>query len=155
MKSIPSYFFNNWAGNESCIAARYYQPETEEELVQAVIENSKIRLIGTGHSWSKICLTNSAMVNLDLYNKVVGLDKEKRLVRIQAGIKLWQLNEYLDQQGFALLNLGSISKQSAAGAISTGTHGTGIQYQVLGSQIESFTLIKADGNKLVTSARKG
>src|SRR5579872_7378466 len=149
MKLRQNYKFFNWAGNESCLVKNFYQPTSEEEIVEIIKNHKKIRFTGSGHSWNSICLTSEAMINLDEYNKVLGLDKEKRQIRVQPGIKLWQLNEYLDKQGFALTNLGSISKQSLAGAISTGTHGTGITYQILGSQIEEFTLIKANREKLI------
>ncbi|MDB5281367.1 MAG: hypothetical protein JWO06_442, partial [Bacteroidota bacterium] len=149
MKSQVNYKFQNWANNESCVAKNFYQPENEEEIIEIVKNHPKIRVTGTGHSWNAICLSGEALLNLDHYNKVLQLDKEKRQLQVQPGIKLWQINEYLDNHGLALQNLGSISKQSLAGAISTGTHGTGINYQILGSQIEEFSLIKADGEKLV------
>ena len=148
MKSQLNYKFFNWAQNESCVAKNFYQPENEEDIVEIVKKHAKIRVTGTGHSWNAICLTGEALINLDLYNKVLHLDKEKRQLTVQPGIKLWQINDYLDTVGFALQNLGSISKQSLAGAISTGTHGTGINFQILGSQIEEFSLIKADGERI-------
>lgn len=149
MKSTQNYRFTNWARNESCVAQNFFQPDNEEDLIETIKTHSKIRVVGTGHSWNNICLTDEALINLDLYNKVLEVDKDKLQVKIQPGIKLWQLNEYLDKQGLALRNLGSISEQSVAGAISTGTHGTGINYQILGSQIEEFWLIKADGEKIL------
>ena len=39
---------------------------------------------------------------------------------MKAGTTLKQLNQYLDEQGLAMKNLGSISAQTVAGAISTG-----------------------------------
>ena len=151
MKSSSNYHFFNWARNQSCVVKNYFQPETEEEIISLIKTQAKIRVVGTGHSWNKICLTNDALVNFDNYNKVLQFDKEALKIKVQAGIKLWQLNEYLDKQGCALKNLGSISEQSIAGAISTGTHGTGINYQILGSQIEEFSIIKADGEKVVVN----
>jgi L-gulonolactone oxidase len=148
MHLINNYRFRNWAQNEACTAQNYYQPETESELVEIVKKAQKIRMVGTGHSWNAICLSNDTLVNLDRYNKLLWVNKEKLQVRVQAGIKLWQLNTLLDKEGLALKNLGSIAKQSIAGAISTGTHGSGINYKILGSQIEEFTLIKANGEKL-------
>ncbi len=148
MKQQSGYRFLNWAQNETCTAKNFFQPETEEELTEIIKSGSKIRLVGTGHSWSSICLNNDTLINLDFYSKVLALDKEKLQLKVQSGIKLWQLNEYLDKEGLALKNLGSIARQSLAGAISTGTHGTGIDYRILGSQIEEFTLIKADGEKV-------
>lgn len=154
MKSSANYHFINWARNESCIANNYFQPETEEEIIQIVQSHSKIRVTGTGHSWNRICLTQDALLNFDRYNKVLHFDKQALRIKVQPGIKLWQLNEYLDKQGCALKNLGSISKQSLAGATSTGTHGTGINYQILGSQIEECALIKADGEKIIINRER-
>lgn len=149
MERHSNYHFLNWAKNQSCIAQHYFQPQTEEELIAIVKQNSKIRLTGTGHSWNSICLSKETLINLDLYSKVLELDKEKKQIKVQSGIKLWQLNEHLDKHGLALSNLGSIAKQSVAGAISTGTHGTGIHFPILASQIETFSLIKAGGEKII------
>lgn len=149
MKTIKNHRFINWARNQQALVANYHQPETEAELIEIVKNSPRIRLVGTGHSWNNICLTSETLINLDNYQKVLSVDKEKLQVKVQAGIKLWQLNDYLDKQGLALKNLGSISKQSIAGAISTATHGTGIDYQILGSQVEEFSLVKADGEKVL------
>jgi len=68
------------------------------------------------------------LLNLYKYNKVIAIDRQLKTIKIQAGIKLWQLNALLDKERLALINLGSIYKQSLAGAISTGTHGTAINF---------------------------
>lgn len=149
MRQQTRYRFINWAKNENCLAQNFFQPETEEEIIEVVKKAKKVRMVGTGHSWNAICLSEDSILNLDYYNKVLSVDKENLQVKIQSGIKLWYLNEYLDEVGLALTNLGSIAKQSLAGAISTGTHGSGINYQILGSQIEEFSLIKADGEKII------
>jgi L-gulonolactone oxidase len=148
MQQQANYRFINWAKNESCVAKNFYQPETEEEIIDLVTASAKVRVVGSGHSWNSICHSEEVLLNFDRYNKVLHLDKEKLQVKLQPGMKLWQLNEYLDKEGLALANLGSISDQSVAGAISTGTHGTGIKYQILGSQVEEFSLIKASGGKI-------
>jgi sugar-1,4-lactone oxidase-like protein len=154
MKQQQNYTFVNWAKNVQSNVSNYFQPETESEIIEIVQKYNKIRLVGTGHSWSGVCATNDALINLDLYNKILKVDKERKLVTVQAGIKLWQLNELLDKEGLALINLGSIDQQSIAGAISTGTHGSGIQFQILGSQMYEFSLIKADGSKLIINKEK-
>ena len=112
MKQQSSFRFTNWAKNESCVAQNYFQPETEEELIEVISKSKKVRIVGTGHSWNAICLSADTLINLDYYNKVLHLDKEKLQLKVQPGIKLWQLNEYLQKQGLALKNLGSISRQS-------------------------------------------
>jgi L-gulonolactone oxidase len=154
MKQQQNYDFKNWAKNVECQVANFFQPETEEEIITVVKNYPKIRMVGTGHSWSGICATNEALLNLDNYNKITKIDKALKLVTVQAGIKLWHLNNLLDKEGLALLNLGSIDQQSIAGAISTGTHGSGIQFQILGSQMVEFSLIKADGTKHIINKEK-
>lgn len=149
MKAKTEYRFTNWAQNQQCTAAVYYQPHTIQEIADILRQHQKVRVVGTGHSWSSICLNHEALINLDEYNKVLAVDKEKMQVTVQPGIKLWQLNEYLDAHGLALKNLGSIARQSVAGAICTGTHGTGLQFQILGAQVEQFTLITPNGETRV------
>lgn len=153
-KPIQNFTFRNWASNIVANIPFYYQPDTEEELLAILKQHKKVRIVGTGHSWSALCLTDEALINLDRYNQVISLDKTARTITVQAGIKLWQLNEYLDSQGMAMTNLGSIAEQSVAGAISTATHGSGINYQVLASLVRSFTLIKADGSKVILDKEK-
>jgi L-gulono-1,4-lactone dehydrogenase len=149
MQASINYTFRNWAGNQTITARNYHQPVTVDELAEAVGSAEKVRLIGSGHSWSDVCLCEDTFINLDRFNKVLSLDKEKLQLTVQPGIKLWQLNEYLDKQGLALPNLGSIAKQSLAGAISTATHGSGINYRILAGMVEQFKLLKADGSEVV------
>lgn len=153
MKHQQDFTFKNWGKNIEQQVANYFQPENEVELISIVHNQKKIRVVGTGHSWSDVCVTNDSIINLDLYNNILHIDKANKTVKVQAGIKLWHLNDLLDKEGLALENLGSISEQSLAGAISTGTHGTGISYQCLASQIIEFSLIKADGSKLIINKK--
>ncbi|MCH8163901.1 MAG: FAD-binding protein, partial [Proteobacteria bacterium] len=140
--------FKNWAKSQQCRPERIIQPETEEEIISIVREaaasGKTIRVVGAGHSWSAIACTDHWMINLDKYNKVLKVDKSKKRVVVQAGMRLNDLNNYLADQGLALANLGHISEQSVAGAISTATHGTGIKYGNLSTQVVGIRLIKAD-----------
>lgn len=154
MRYISKFRFTNWAGNSSCLAENYYQPETEGELADIIRKSEKISIVGSGHSWSPLCLNKESLINLDLFSKILFFDGQNLKIKVQAGIKLWELNRFLDKHGFALSNLGSVSDQSLAGAISTGTHGSGIQFQLLASQVEEFSLIKADGEKLNIHRRR-
>lgn len=154
MKSQQNYKFTNWAKNITADVRNYIQPESEEEIIALVKQYSKIRLVGTGHSWSDICQTNEVIINLDNYNKIISIDKVNKVVKTQAGIKIWQLNKLLDKEGLALKNLGSIDRQSITGAVSTGTHGSGIDFQILGSQLLELSLIKADGTKLTINKER-
>ncbi len=148
MKTVAGYSFINWAKNVQCTPVSFAEPETEAEIIELVKNHKKIRVAGTGHSWSAVCETEELLMNLEKYNKVISLDKEAKTITVQAGIKLEMLNAILDKEGLALKVLGSIAKQTIAGAISTGTHGTGIKFQCLASQVLSFSLIKANGEKV-------
>lgn len=155
MKSIPiKHQFINWGKNINCEAQHYYQPSSEEEIMEIVKSHDKIRMVGSGHSWSALCQTEGVLMNLDRYDKIISIDRRTLQVRAQAGIKMWQLNEQLAAFGLALENQGSIDQQAIAGAVSTGTHGSGINFQILGSQLLEITLIKADGSKQIIHKEK-
>jgi len=150
------HIFRNWAKNHECHPEEFLRPQTEGEIVDIVkranVEGKSIRMVGSGHSWSSIACSDKYLVNLDLYNEIVEIDKEKKQVTVQGGIRLKELNELLEQNDLALTNLGSISEQSVAGAVSTGTHGTGIEHGILSTQIVRLSLITASGMVLRLSA---
>ncbi len=150
--------FVNWAATESSNPEKFLKPGREEELVEivnaAIKENSKIRVVGAGHSWSSVACTDQWMINLDNYCNVLNIDKEAKRVTVEAGIRLKALNLILQENGLSLSNLGSISEQSIAGAISTGTHGTGIKYSILSTQILALTLINGKGELISVDREK-
>ncbi len=147
-----AYQFKNWAGNVRGEAENYFQPSSEIEIIdivkKAVAENKKIKMVGAAHSWSALALPTHYLVNLDNYNTILNIDKEKKQVTVQAGIRLKDLHEKLRENGLSQTNLGSISEQSLAGAISTGTHGTGIKFGNISTQVIGMKLILADGSVL-------
>jgi FAD/FMN-containing dehydrogenase len=153
MEIFKNHTFKNWAKIVTVRPPVFAQPETEADIIGLIKSHKKVRIYGSGHSWSDHFSTDELLLNLDRYNKVLNLDKSNKTIKVQAGIKLWQLNELLDQNGLALINLGSIDKQSVSGAINTGTHGTGINFQCLASQVLEFSLITASGEKKIF--RKG
>lgn len=149
MKITTGHTSFNWAKNIAFRSAAYAQPETEAELIELVMKYQKIRVVGTGHSWSALCCSEELLINLDRMDKILSMDRTAKTVSVQAGIKLKNLNRLLDREGLALVNLGSISEQSLAGAITTGTHGSGIKFQCLASQVLAFGLITANGEKRI------
>ncbi len=136
----------NFGNNVVFEPAHVASPRSAEELVAIMKGARKVRVMGARHSWSEAIVTDDTLVSLDEMRQLVELDKEKRVARVQAGMKLFELIAALEAEGMALENLGSISEQSIAGAIATGTHGTGIEFQCLASQVESLRLIDGEGN---------
>lgn len=101
-------------------------PITEREIMSIVQDahdkGRKIRVLGSGHSWSEIAQTTDIMISLSKYTGVVSIDRENLEVTVKAGTALRDISEALDAEGLAMLNLGSVAYQSIAGAISTGKH---------------------------------
>lgn len=108
MKIQKQYSFKNWARNIQVEAPLFAQPVSEHELIELIRNHSKIRVVGTGHSWSDHFSRQGLMINLDRYNRVLHLDKSAQTIKVQAGIILWELNQILHKEGLALINLGSI-----------------------------------------------
>jgi L-gulonolactone oxidase len=64
---------------------------------------------------------------------------------VPGGIRLEALVKELRARGLALRNLGSITPQSIAGAISTGTHGTGVTLGALSTQVVGARIVDGRG----------
>ncbi len=144
--------WRNWARDQRCTPERIEQPGTVDELCEAVRRASEqgmtVRAAGSGHSFTDIACTSGVMINIDRLDRVVGVDAESGLAKVEAGIGLRKMNEQLYAYGRAMENLGDIDKQSAAGAVCTATHGTGSGFRNISSQIEAVELV-ADGGELI------
>jgi L-gulonolactone oxidase len=90
---------------------------------------------------------------LQEYARVVEVAPADMTVTVQAGTPLWRINAELDRYGLALENMGSINEQTAAGLISTGTHGSGTSSGCLSSQVVSLRLITGRGELIDCSSR--
>jgi FAD/FMN-containing dehydrogenase len=87
-----------------------------------------IKAIGAGHSFSGIAVAPGVLLELSDLSGVVSVDRERSRVRLRAGTLLHRIPALLAPFGLAMANLGDIDRQSLAGAISTGTHGTGARF---------------------------
>lgn len=130
-KPLSSAELVNWAGIYSAKPLEFYEPTSTPEL-QEIVRSARarglvVRAVGALHSPNDSAFTNDIIVSLAKLNRVLVLDLERKLVKVEAGITLETLNEVLATHGLALPNLGSISEQTVAGAISTGTHGECLQ----------------------------
>lgn len=142
--------WRNWAGDQHCRPARIVAPRSREELAEAVgaaaAAGEKLRVTGSGHSFTEAAMTGATMLRLDALRGVLDADRESGLVKVGAGTVLRDLNEELAALGLALENLGDIDAQTLAGAISTGTHGTGAGLGNIPARVEGMELVLADGS---------
>lgn len=150
--------WQNWCGLVDCSPLRIETPASIEEVQrvvrEAAREGKRVRVVGSGHSFTDLVRTDEVLVSLDKLQGLVEVDRDRREATVWAGTKLWRLNELLDEQGLAMENLGDINKQSIAGAVSTGTHGTGIRYGNISSQAIGLTIVTAGGEVLECSEEK-
>jgi FAD/FMN-containing dehydrogenase len=146
--------WQNWAGNVRFNPKEVGQPRNTEEVIDLIKSGRKIRCVGTGHSWSELIPSGDVLVNTDALNRIVDLDTVANTATIQAGAKLENLNVELWERGYAFKNIGSIARQSLAGAISTGTHGSGINYQILASMVRSFKMVTGIGEVIELDREK-
>ena len=141
--------WRNWSGSQRCAPARLLRPRTRAEVAAAVAAGP-VRVAGAGHSFSGGVATAGTLLQLDALDRVLAVDGER--VRVEAGIRLHALSRELLARGLALPNLGDIDMQSLAGALSTGTHGTGSRLPIISAQVESVELVLADGSERVLDA---
>jgi len=124
---------------------RYAAPETEADICRIVRESSKLRAVGGGHTFNDSTRTEQTLLSLDRYNRVLEVDRDQHRVRVQAGIRLRDLNKVLASHGLALPVLGSTDAQSLAGLIATDLHGTGRDHGFLSEQVLSLRIVNARG----------
>jgi L-gulono-1,4-lactone dehydrogenase len=148
--------WQNWAGTARAIPARWGRPQTEDEISAAVTaaaaDGLRVRALGTGHSFTPAAATDGVAIDLSGWTGIVAADTRTGLVTVRSGTTLRALNTALDGLGLAMANLGDIDVQTLAGALSTGTHGTGARLGGLATQIESLGLVLADGSEVTCSA---
>ena len=83
-----------------------------------------VRVIGAGHSWNPGIETSDALLDLRHLRRIRVHDDEGR-VSVGAGCRIADLLAHLAQRGLTLPSIGLIARQTVAGAIATGTHGSG------------------------------
>ncbi len=144
----------NWAGNLTYQASRWYEPETQEEIIDIVKKSNKVRVVGSRHSFNDIADTEETIICLNKLNNVVELDQENLTVTVEAGIIYSDLGKYLQSNGFALENMASLPHISVAGACATATHGSGNDNNCLSTSVRAMDIITATGEIITLSREK-
>ncbi|WP_235833617.1 FAD-binding protein [Aeromicrobium chenweiae] len=135
----------NWAGNLTYRATVLHEPSSIDELVELVARTPRLRALGSRHSFNAIADTDAAQVSVGRLPVVVDVDETARTVTVSAGLRYGELVERLDQQGWALPNLASLPHISVAGAVATGTHGSGDRNGSLAAAVAAVQMVRPDG----------
>ncbi|HEX3815988.1 MAG TPA: D-arabinono-1,4-lactone oxidase [Mycobacteriales bacterium] len=148
--------WTNWARNQSVPAVDIRHPRGTTEIATAIRQaresDQRVKVLGAGHSFTGIARPENLALVLDRHANVVALDSASGLVTVSAGMPLHRLNRILADAGLGLSNLGDIDRQTVAGALATGTHGTGARFGGLATQVRGLQLVLADGQILDCSA---
>ncbi|MFE9202693.1 D-arabinono-1,4-lactone oxidase [Micromonospora sp. NPDC007230] len=156
MAGTPPAAWSNWAGNQRSTATLVARPRTVDEVAAAIRAAADagrtIRTVGSGHSFTGTALTDGHRLELTELDTGVTVDTTRRLVTVPAGMTLHTLNDLLAAHGLALPNLGDIDAQTVAGALATGTHGTGAKLGCLSTFVTGLTLVTGTGKVLRCSA---
>ncbi|AGT07411.1 D-arabinono-1,4-lactone oxidase [Paracoccus aminophilus] len=142
--------WRNWVGNQSCIRAERAAPQSEDELCAMVRDATSrglnVRAAGSGHSFTPVALTSGLHLTLSGMQGVKHIDHDKRRVTAAAGTTINQLAKVLKAEGLSMVNQGDIDSQALAGALTTGTHGTGATLGNLASSIVGMKLVQPNGD---------
>ena len=148
--------WRNWAGTYAVTPARMGQPSTVGQVVaelgRAAQENLSVKAVGAGYSSNDIAVTRGVMLDLSKLAGILAVDEQAMLVTVGAGTTLRALNRELWKIGMSISCLGNLDAATVAGAIATGTHGTGRRFGGLASQVRGLQLVTADGQVLECSA---
>jgi L-gulono-1,4-lactone dehydrogenase len=148
--------WRNWAGNESAQPREVVEPGSADEVAAAVGRAADlgltVRMTGAGHSFTAAAATDGIMLRPGRMAGIRSVDKPAGLVTAEAGCPLRTLNEELLRHGLALANMGDIQVQTVAGAIQTGTHGTGRDVGGMAAQVAGLEVVLADGSVTQCSA---
>jgi L-gulono-1,4-lactone dehydrogenase len=146
----PGATWRNWAGNESARPRRIAVPrsahEVASEVRKAAADGLTVRMAGTGHSFTPAAATDGVLLHPGGMTSIRSVDAAAGLVTVEAGCPLHVLNTALLARGLSLANMGDIQVQTVAGAIQTGTHGTGRDVGGMAAQVAGLELVLADGS---------
>jgi L-gulono-1,4-lactone dehydrogenase len=148
--------WRNWAGNVTARPRRIASPRSADEVAaeigRAAADGLTVRMTGTGHSFTPVAVTDGVLLRPDRLTAIRAVDAAAGTVTVEAGCPLRVLNIQLLARGLSLANMGDIQVQTVAGAIQTGTHGTGRDVGGMAAQVAGLELALADGRIIRCSA---
>jgi FAD/FMN-containing dehydrogenase len=155
VREPPYQVRRTWKGDEGiqqCQPLRWYMPETLEEVVAIVRiaerEGCRVKAVGTGQSYSDAVLTTDFLVDTQKLRAIRPVPAGEALVEVEAGVRVRELNRYLEGRGRALQIMASSDGLTFVGSAMTGSHGSAPQLGAVASQIRSLLLVTGGGEAL-------
>lgn len=145
----------NWSGSVRFTPREVRVPSSENEVLGALAaaraSGSGLRVVGAGHSFSALVATDGVLLTLDDHHGLVRAESDTGLVTLRGGTRLREIGPLLAPHGLALEVMGDIDAQSIAGAIQTGTHGTGARFTGFAGMVRALRIALPDGTVVDTS----
>ena len=151
--------WNNWSGRvvgqPDRISFARSESDIQASVAQASRSNEKVRVAGSGHSHYGLVPSEHTILDISGLSGVISTDAETLTAQVWAGTKIYSLGRPLHEAGLGLSNQGDIDRQAIAGAVSTGTHGTGLTLSNLSASVVGATIVTGSGDilELVQSDR--
>jgi FAD-linked oxidoreductase len=144
--------WSNWSGSVAAAPEKIARPRTEAELSQLVAKARKVRVVGAGHSFMPLCETDGTLLSLAEMEGEIELSADGKRLWAPAGMSLAKLTDAMWKKGVSLSNQGDVNPQALAGAIATGTHGTGATLGSISTFARAFRLMTHDGSIVTCSS---
>ena len=141
----------NWAANLTYRAAALHRPASLEQVQELVAGASRLRVLGSRHSFNDIADADELLTLDDLAGEVA-VDHDAGTVSVPAAMRYGELAGRLRAEGMALANLASLPHISVGGAVATATHGSGDANGNLATAVAGLELVTGTG-ELLTAAR--
>ncbi|MFK0128675.1 FAD-binding protein [Streptomyces nigra] len=138
----------NWAGNITYGAGELHRPASVDEVAALVAASTRVRVLGSGHSFNEIAEPgpDGVLLSIAALPPLVDVDGAARTVRVSGGTRYAELARAVHTHGLALPNMASLPHISVAGSVATGTHGSGVGNGSLASAVREVELVTADGS---------
>lgn len=150
--------WRNWARTEHSRPVLKIAPRSAAQVVLAVQRardtGHTVKPIGASHSFTGIGASDGIRLSMDRLRGLVAADLAQHRVTLWAGTRLYELPAILEPLGLALENMGDIDQQTISGAISTGTHGTGVAFGGIATRVVGATMVTGTGDILRVDERE-
>jgi FAD/FMN-containing dehydrogenase len=141
--------WTNWSGSVACRARRVESPPDEAAVAAlvraAAADGLVVRAAGAGHSFVPVCASDGVVVLTEGLHGLIAADPAAGVATVGGGSRIWQLGPLLHAAGVGMITMGDIDRQSVAGAVATGTHGSGPTLGSISTQVAGLRLVTAEG----------
>lgn len=145
----------NWAGNLDYASTDVQRPESVAELAELIAGSSRVKALGSRHSFNRVADTDGVHVLLDALPQRIELIPERQTVRVSGAVSYGALCRSLEESGAAIHNLASLPHISVAGAVQTGTHGSGVNNPSLAGAVVGIDMVRPSGEEVSLSRADG